>query len=106
MPLSYLLSKIQVSLQNGHLGRKGNKLCLPLGQRPPDVVVDVGSVRVLVQCKLKNIVNSEQGRCDLVLLTGLLLAYRVPDKVGVLEELKGAPQNFEFICEYHTAGFK
>ena len=36
----------------------------------------------------------------------LLLDPHVIKKVGVLAELKGAPHNFEFICEYHTAGFK
>ena len=42
----------------------------------------------------------------LVLLMDLLFAPHVLDKVGVLAEIKGAPQNFEFICEYHAAGFK
>ena len=37
---------------------------------------------------------------------GLLLASHVLNKVGVPADLKHAPQNFEFICEYHAAGFK
>ena len=37
---------------------------------------------------------------------GLLLASCVLEKVCVFAELKGVPHIFEFICEYHTAGFK
>ena len=59
--LIYILSKLQVALQSGHLVREGGKFRLPIGRQPPDVVVDVGSVRVIIQCELQKLVNSERG---------------------------------------------
>ena len=57
--LSYLLSELQVALQSGHLGREGDKYRLPLGRQPPDMVVGSGSVSILVQCKLQDLVKDE-----------------------------------------------
>ena len=57
--LSYLLGKLHISLQSGHLGHKGEKFCLPLVRRPPVVVVDLVSVSVLFQFKIQDILNSE-----------------------------------------------
>ena len=73
---------------------------------PPDVIVDVVSVHVLIQCKLQNLVNDDQERWALVLIIGLFLVCHVLNKVGVLAELKVAQNNFWFIAEYHAAGFK
>ena len=94
MILVYLLSELQVDLQSGHLSLQGDKLCLPIEKRPPYVVVNAGSVCVLVQCKLQNLVNGKKGGWDIALLMGILLASHVLDKLGVLADLKGAPQNF------------
>ena len=68
--------------------------------------VDAVSVHVLVQCNLLNLVNSERGCWYLFLLMGLLLASHVIEKLGVFADIKGEPHHFEFICEYHDAGFK
>ena len=48
MLLQYLLRELQVAIQSVRLGREGDKFCLPLGLLPPDMIVDAGSVRVLV----------------------------------------------------------
>ena len=48
MLLQYLLRELQVAIQSVHLGREGDKSRLRLGQLPLDMIVDAGSVRLLV----------------------------------------------------------
>ena len=62
------------------------------------MVVDSRSISKLFQCELQELVNGERGCWYFVLLVALFTAHLL-DKVRVLAEFEGAPNNFKLVSE-------